>query len=679
MFIKLSGHRKIEKFQRECKNLDIIPPSLKEIEEKLANKPDPKDDFIITQKGLYGRVSLRLTANKDFSMKIDKVEIIKIISRIKKFKDPYTLTIKDGEIKEIRFDVKNYKFDIKIKDDKIDYYLYIIDINCEKTLVYSKKDIYIDTLNPIKYIKITLESIVKAKNLNGQVSKSEIENTVESIIEDTLGCYECGFYYGYHFTIDKNNFQIVIQSPNLIISLKPNKTSINIDPLETKGSYEMDKSVHFDKFLQIRNDFDKVIKRINLENIKILSDDFAQIDEKFIFNPKQYQNRFTYKNQIFVNLPRPLLKRTLESVRKEKEVWIEKKQDDLNKILEKVILNIDFLRVKEGEFGDNYQIESGKDKIIINESFDSIELETYNDDGIKVKLDTEYITPKNRKLLYKLYIFIYITKHQSKTEDVLRRLNKNLYNEPLDVAFEDILLCFDKNLYNKPLDLVFEYLIYPELQNLDFKYNNMKNILQTKVGDYLYVNISKEEIQIHHSSQDETLYMDNLSKFFVEKLENIEKILEELKTEQDFKFIDNNILEGELEGENIKIDIKYPLRPTIKIGNKISIYPEDDDLRDALRKFYCKTEDPIDPNKILQNFIVNYKSGKLKIVEIDKINKTITFEGNKPKELMTLQFRMDPSDFIIRIKELNKDGDPLIRVNHMGENRLFFNLFSLMN
>lgn len=659
MFIKLSGHRKIEKFQKECKNLDITPPSLKEIEEKLANKPDPKDDFIITQKGLYGKVSLRLAANKDFSMKIDKVEIIKIISRIKKFKDPYTLTIKDGEIKEIRFDVKNYKFDIKIKDDKIDYYLYIIDINCEKTLVYSKKDIYIDTLNPIKYIKITLESIVKAKNLNDQLNKSEIENTVESIIEDTLGCYECGFYYGYHFTIDKNNFQIVTQNPNLIISLKPNKTSINIDPLETKRSYEMDKSVHFNKFLQIRNDFDKIIRRINLENIKILSDDFAQIDEKFIFNPKQYQNRFTYKNQIFVNLPRPLLKRTLESVRKEKEIWIEKKQDELNKILEKVILNIDVLRVKKGEFGDKYQIESGKDKIIINESFDSIELETYNDDGIKVKLDTEYITPKNRKLLYKLYIFMYITKYQSKTED--------------------ISLCFDKNVYNKPLDLVFEYMIYPELRDLEFDYNNMKNTLQTKVGDYLYVNISKKEIQIHHSSQDQTLYMDNLSKVFVEKLENIEKILEELKTEQDFKFIDNNILESKLEGENVKIDIKYPLSPTIKIGNKISIYPEDDDLKDALRKFYYKTKNPIDPNKILQNFIVNYKNGKLKIVEIDKINKTITFEGSKPKELMTLQFRMDPSDFIIRIKELNKDGDPLIRVNHMGENCLFFNLFSLMN
>lgn len=421
----------------------------------------------------------------------------------------------------------------------------------------------------------------------------------------------------------------------------------------------MDKSVHFDKFLQIRNDFDKVIKRINLENIKILSDDFAQIDEKFIFNPKPYQNRFTYKNQIFVNLPRPILKRTLESVRKEKEIWIEKKQDELNKILEKVILNIDFLKVKEGEFGDKYQIESSRDKIIINESFDSIELETYIDNDIKVKLDTEYISSKNRKLLYKLYIFMYITKYQSKTED--------------------ILLCFDKNLYNKPLDLVFEYIIYPILQDLDFKYNNIKGILQTTVGDYLYVNISKKEIQILHNSQDETLYMDNLSKFFVEKLENIEKILEELKTEQDFKFIDNNILEGELEGENVKIDIKYPLRPTIKIGNKISIYPEDDDLRNTLRKFYCKIEDPIDPNKILQNFIVNYKSSKLKIVEIDKINKTITFEGNKPKELMTLQFRMDHSDFIIRIKELNKGGDPLIRVNHMGENRLFFNLFSLMN
>lgn len=336
-----------------------------------------------------------------------------------------------------------------------------------------------------------------------------------------------------------------------------------------------------------------------------------------------------------------------------------KKQNDLNKILEKVILNIDFLRVKEGEFENKYQIESGKDKIIINEFFNSIELETYNDDGIKVKLDTEYITPKNRKLLYKLYIFMYITKYQSKTED--------------------ILLCFNKNLYNEPLDIAFEYMIYPILQNLEFDCNSMKDTLQTKVGDYLYVNISKKEIQIHHSSQDQTLYMDNLNKFFVEKLENIEKILEELKTEQDFKFIDNNILESKLEGENVKIDIKYPLSPTIKIGNKISIYPEDDDLKDALRKFYYKTEDSIDPNKILQNFIVNYKSGKLKIVEIDKINKTITFEGSKPKELMTLQFRMDPSDFIIRIKELNKDGNPLIRVNHMGENCLFFNLFSLMN
>lgn len=186
MFIKLSGHRKIEKFQKECENLDITPPSLKEIEEKLANKPDPKDDFIITQKGLYGRVSLRLTANKDFSTKIDITEIRKIIHQVKKFKDLYTLTVKDGKIEKIHFDIKNYKFDIKIKDDKIDYYLYIIDINCEKTLVYSKKDIYIDTLNPIKYIKITLESIVKAKNLNGQINKSEIENTVESIIKNTL-------------------------------------------------------------------------------------------------------------------------------------------------------------------------------------------------------------------------------------------------------------------------------------------------------------------------------------------------------------------------------------------------------------------------------------------------------------------------------------------------------------
>ena len=511
------------------------------------------------------------------------------------------------------------------------------------------------------------------------MSKSKIENAVESIIEDTLGCYECGFYYGYHFTIDKDNFQIVIENPELIISLKSNKTSINIDPLETKGSYEMDKSVHFDKFLQIRNDFDKVIKRINLENIKILNDDFAQIDDKLIFIPKQHQNRFAYKNQSFVNLPRPLLKRTLESVRKKKEVWLKKKQDDLNKILEKIILNIDFLRVKEGEFEDKYQIESGEDKIIISESFDSIELETHNDDDIKVKMDTEYITPKNKKLLYKLYIFMYITKQQSKTEYMLRRFNKNLYNEDLDIVFEDILLCFDKNTYNKTLDLAFEYLIYPKLQDLEFDYNNIKGILQTKVGDYLYINISKDEIQIHHNSQDETLYMDNLSKFFVEKLENIEKILEELKTEQDFKFIDNNILEGELEGENIKIDIKHPLSPVIKIGNKISIYSEVNDLRGTLRKFYCKIEDPVDPNEVLQNFIVNYKSGKLKIVEIDKVNKSITFEGSKPKELMTLQFRMDPCDFIIKIKELNKDGDSLIRVNHMQENRLFFNLFLLMD
>lgn len=659
LFIKLSGHKKIEKFQKECESLNITPPSLKEIEEKLLNQLDLKDNFIFIKKGLWGRVELRLIADKDFSTKIDITEIRKIIHQVKKFKDLYTLTVKDGKIEKIHFDIKNYKFDIKIKDNKIDYYLYIIDINCEKTLVYSKKGIYIDTLNPIKYVKNTLESIVKAKNLNGQVSKSKIENIVKSIIEDTLGCYECGFYYGYHFTIDKDNFQIVIENPNLIISLKSNKTSINIDPLETKGSYEMNKSGHFNKFLQIRNDFDKIIKRINLENIKILNDDFAQIDEKLIFIPKQYQNRFTYKNQTFVNLPRPLLKRVLESVRKEKKVWIKKKQDDLNKILEKIILNIDFLRVKEGEVEDKYQIESGRDKIIINESFDSIELETYNENDIKVKLDTEYITLKNRKLLYKLYIFMYITKYQSKAKE--------------------ISIDFDKNAYNKPLDLVFEYLIYPELQDLDFKYNNMKDTLQTKVGEYLYVNISKEEIQIHHSTQNQTLYMDNLSKFFVKKLENMEKILEKLKTEQDFKFIDNNILEGKLEGEDVKIDIKYPLNPTIKIGNKISIYPEDDDLRDTLRKFYCKTEDPIDPNKILQNFIVNYKSGKLKIVEIDKINKTITFEGNKPKELMTLQFRMDPSDFIIRIKELNKDGDPLIRVNHMGENRLFFNLFSLMN
>lgn len=612
-------------------------------------------------------------------MKINITEINKILNQVKKFKDPYTLVVKDGDIKNICFDIKNYKFDIKIKDDKIDYYLYIMDINCEKTLVYSKKDIYIDTLNPIKYIKTTLESIVKAKSLNGRINKSEIENTVESIIEDTLGCYECGFYYGYHFTIDKDNFQIVIENPNLIISLKPNKTSITIDPLETKGSYEMDKSVHFDKFLQIRNDFDKVLKRINLENIKILNDNFTQIDEKFIFIPKQYQNRFTYKNQIFVNLPRTLLKRTLESVRKEKEVWLKEKQNQLNTMIEKIILNIDFLRVKEGEFEDKYQIESGKDKIVINDSFGSIELETYNENDIKVKLDTEYITSKNRKLLYKLYIFMNITKHQSKTEDMLRRFNKNLYNESLDVAFEDILLCFDKNTYNKPLDLVFEYMIYPKLQDLEFDYNNIKGILQTKVGEYLYVNISKDEIQIHHSSQDETLYMDNLSKFFVEKLENIEKILEELKTEQDFKFIDNNILEGELEGENIKIDIKHPLSPVIKIGNKISIYPEVKDLRGALTKFYCQIKDPVDPNKVLQDFIVNYKSGKLKIVEIDKINKTITFEGSKPKELMTLQFRMDPCDFIIKIKELNKDGDSLIRVNHIQENRLFFNLFLLMD
>lgn len=679
MFIKLSGHKKIEKFQKECESLDITPPSLKEIEEKLLNEPDLKDNFIFIKKGLWGRVELRLIADKDFSTKIDITEIRKIINRVKKFKDHYILTVKDGKIEEIYFDIKNYKFDIKIKNDKIDYYLYIININCEKTLVYSKKDIYIDTLGPIKYVKNTLESIVKVKNLNGQVSKSKIENVVESIIEDTLGCYECCFYYGYHFTIDKDNFQIVTQNPNLIISLKTNKTSINIDPLETKGSYEMDKSVHFNKFLQIRNDFDKVIRQINLENIKILNNDFAQIDEKFIFNPKQYQNRFTYKNQIFVNLPRPLLKRTLESVIREKEVWIKNKQDELNKILEKVILNIDFLRVKEGGFEDKYQIESSKDKIIINESFDSIELETYNNDGIRVKMDTEYITPKNRKLLYKLYIFMYITKQQSKTEDMLRRFDKNLHNESLDVAFEDILLCFDKNAYNKPLDLVFEYLIYPNLQNLEFTYNNMKSILQTTVGEYLYVNISKEEIQIHHSSKNQTLYMDNLSKFFVEKLENIEKILEELKIEQDFKFIDNNILEGELEGENVKIDIKYPLRPVIKIENKISIYPEVSDLKGALRKFYCKIEDPVDPNKVLQNFIVNYKSGKLKIVEIDKINKSITFEGSKPKELMTLQFRMDPSDLIIRMKEPNKDGEPLIRVNHMQENGLFFNLFLLMD
>lgn len=43
LFIKLSGHKKIEKFQKECESLDITPPSLKEIEEKLLNQPDLKD------------------------------------------------------------------------------------------------------------------------------------------------------------------------------------------------------------------------------------------------------------------------------------------------------------------------------------------------------------------------------------------------------------------------------------------------------------------------------------------------------------------------------------------------------------------------------------------------------------------------------------------------------------
>lgn len=321
--------------------------------------------------------------------------------------------------------------------------------------------------------------------------------------------------------------------------------------------------------------------------------------------------------------------------------------------------NIDFIRIKDEDGQTLYEVESDKDKIVINEKFNHIEIHTRNEKGIKLKLDSKYLTIKNQKSLYRLYAFIHIIKHQSKNKD--------------------FIIKFDKKSYMSDLNKTFERLIYMQLKNLIFQYNGIKNELQVKVGQYLYINISNKEIQIHHSIEYTSIYMENLDKFFVEELKNVREVLEKIKTKHPFTINNKDLVEVEIDDKLVTLDRSKSFHPTIKVENCLITdlvgYFGDNTLIDLYFSKNYKTN----PNEVLQNFIVRYKNGLLKTIEIDKVNKTITFEDKKSKEIIKIRIIKRMFDFNLTIKSNSKYHEVKMNIDYMQENQLFFDLFLLVD
>lgn len=659
LFLRPSGYEKIEKFQKECENLGILSPSLRKIEKMLIKKEDLKKSFSLKKTNDKNEIELKLIVNKDFSIRKNTPELNSALNKIEKFKTDYALNVKNGLIKDIDFYTELFRINLKFKNDKVNYYVLKTDPNYWRSIVEFEEDLPIERLGLIGNIKKTLEKIIEIKNLNGVVRKSEIDESIEELIINTIRDYECNFFYGYSLKFYEKDIILELKEPNLMIHLKKDKTVIGIDSLNECENYIMDESKWLDRFLREVEFFNKVLKQIDTKNVKILSEDFVEIDEKIIVELLSIEKELIYRNQKFFTKAPKILNEILKETERQNRIKIASKQNKLEKLVKKILKNIDFIRIKDEDGQTLYEVESDKDKIVINEKFNHIEIHTTNKDGVKLKLDTKYLTIKHQKSLYRLYAFIHIIKHQSKNKD--------------------FIIKFDKKSYMNDLNKTFERLIYMQLKNLIFQYNGIKNELQVKVGQYLYINISDKEIQIHHSIEYNSIYMENLDKFFVEGLKNVREVLEKIKTKHPFTINNKDLVEVEIDDKLVTLDRSKSFHPTIKVENCLITdlvgYFGDNTLIDL---YFSKDYKP-NPNEVLQNFIVRYKNGLLKTIEIDKVNKTITFEDKKSKEIIKIRIIKRMFNFNLTIKSNSKYDEVKINIDYMQENQLFFDLFLLLD
>lgn len=479
------------------------------------------------------------------------------------------------------------------------------------------------------------------------------------MIINTLRDYECNFFYGYNIKFYEKDIILELKEPKLMIHLKKDKTIIGIDSLNECENYIIDESKWLNRFLREVESFDKVLKQIDTKNVKILSEDFVEVDEKIIVESLSTEKEFIYKNQKFFTKSPKILNKILKETERQNQIKITSKQNKLEKLVEKILKNIDFIRIKDEDGQALYEVESDKDKIVINEKFNHIEIHTTNKDGVKLKLDTKYLTIKHQKSLYRLYAFIHIIKHQSKNKD--------------------FIIKFDKKSYMSGLNKTFERLIYMQLKNLIFQYNGIKNELQVKIGEYLYININDKEIQIHHSIEYTSIYMENLDKFFVEELKDVREILKKLKTKHPFTIINKDLVEVEIGDKLVTLDRSKNFYPTIKVENCLITdlvgYFGDKTLIDL---YFSKDYKP-NPNEVLENFVVRYKKNLLKIIEINKVNKTITFKNKKSKEIIKIKIVKRMFDFALIIKSNSKYDEVKMNIDYMQENQLFFDLFLLVD
>lgn len=659
LFLRPSGYEKIEKFQKECENLGISSPSLRKIEKMLIKKEDLKKSFSLKKTNDKNEIELKLIVNKDFSIRKNTPELNSALNKIEKFKTDYTLNVKNGLIKDIDFYTGLFRINVKFKNDKVSYYVSKTDPNYWRSIVEFEEDLPIEKLGLIGNIKKTLEKIIKIKNLNGVVRKSEIDESIEELIINTLRDYECNFFYGYNIKFYEKDIILKLKESNLMIHLKKDKTIIGIDSLNECENYIMSKSKWLDRFLREVESFDKVLKQIDTKNIKILSEDFVEVDERIIVELLSIEKEFIYRNQKFFTKSPKILNEILKETERQNQIKITSKQNELEKLVEKILKNIDCIRIKDKDGQALYEVESDKNKIVINEKFNHIEIHTVSKDGIKLKLDAKYLTIKNQKSLYRLYAFIHIIKHQSK--------NKGF------------IIKFDKKSYMNDLNKTFERLIYMQLKNLIFQYNGIKNELQVKVGEYLYITISDKEIQIHHSIEHTSIYIENLDKFFIKELKNVREVLEKLKTKHPFTIINKDLVEVEIGDELVTLDRSKNFYPAIKVGNCIITDLIGHFGDNTLIDLYFSEDYKPNPNKVLQNFVVRYKNSLLKIIEIDKVNKTITFEDKKSKEIIKIRIVKRMFDFALTIKSNNKYDEVKMNIDYMQENQLFFDLFLLID
>lgn len=337
LFLRPSGYEKIEKFQKECENLGISSPSLREIEKMLIKKEDLKKSFSLKKTNDKNEIELKLIVNKDFSIRKNTPELNSALNKIEKFKTDYALNVKNGLIKDIDFYTGLFRINVKFKNDKVNYYVLKTDPNYWRSIVEFEEDLPIERLGLIGNIKKTLEKIIKIKNLNGVVRKSEIDESIEELIINTLRNYECNFFYGYSIKFYEKDIILELKEPNLMIHLKKDKTVIGIDSLNECENYIIGESKWLDRFLREVESFNKVLKQIDTKNVKILSEDFVEVDEKIIVELLSIEKEFIYRNQKFFTKAPKILNEIPKETERQNQIKIASKQNKLEKLVKKNI------------------------------------------------------------------------------------------------------------------------------------------------------------------------------------------------------------------------------------------------------------------------------------------------------------------------------------------------------